>query len=121
MTAKEQFDIRTMRYFIPPNKYKTRITKQDEQAMANLSSRGTQPTRRTKGFQNLQWGKTYRDLQITQWSDDIKEGLITKAEIYAGLPKWLRNWAEMKLKDVPYDINYDTSKMLIRMYERGDY
>ena len=105
MTTKEQFDIRTMRYFIPKaNKYKTRITRQDETAMAALSSKGTKPTRITKGLQNLMWGKTYRDLQITQWSDDVKAGLITKYEIYSALPKWLRPWAESKLQNVPYDI-----------------
>lgn len=103
LSAKEQFDIRTMRYFIPRNKYKTRITKQAEAAMADLSSKGIQPQYRSKGFLNLLWGKTYRDLQITQWKDDVREGLITKYEIYSSLPKWLQPWAESKLKDVPYN------------------
>lgn len=106
MTAKEQFDIRTMRYFIPQaNKHKTRITKQDEEAMAALSSKGTKPAKLTDGLKNLMWGKTYRDLQITQWSEDVKAGIITKAEIYAGLPAWLQPWAEQKLRYVPYDID----------------
>lgn len=119
LTKKEQFDIRTMRYFIPINKYKTRITKQDELRMAALSSRGIQPDRRTKGFQNLSWGKTYRDLQITQWKDDIRDGFITKAEVYDSVPKWLRSWAEEKLANMPYDTEGKTSAMLVSMYHRG--
>ena len=104
MTNKELFDIETMRYFIPPNAQRTRITKLDMQAMVDLSSRGVMSTRKTKGFTNLVWGKTYRDLMITEWIQDIKDGIITKYEIYQSLPKHLRPWAESKFKNVPYDI-----------------
>lgn len=119
LSNKERFDQRTMRYFMPRSKYRTRITHNDTIKMANLSSRGQHPKRRTKGFLNLLWGKTYRDLQITQWKDDIRAGYFTKSEIYSGVPEWLQPWVESKLKDVPYDVDGTTSRMLVRMYHHG--
>jgi hypothetical protein len=116
LTKSEAFDIKTMRYFIPKNIKGWRIRSYDKFKMAQLSSRGIKPKRATKGFNLLKWGKTYRDLQITMWKQDIKAGLITKSEIYDGLPEWLRSWAQSKLKGVPYDVGYKTSNMLIGIY-----
>lgn len=116
LTNKELFDIKTMRYFIPKQQSPWRIRDYDKVKMAQLSSRGIEPKRRTKGFELLRWGKTYRDLSITMWKEDIQQGYITKNEIYEGLPSWLVKWAISKLKDVPYDINGDTSRMLTRIY-----
>jgi hypothetical protein len=119
LTNREKFDIKTMRYFLPKQSSPPRIRDYDKVKMANLSSKGIQPKRRTKGFDLLRWGKTYRDLQITYWKADIRDGIITKAEIYESLPEWLRDWAYTKLKEVPYDIKGETSTMLISMYQSG--
>ncbi len=116
LTNKERFDIRTMRYFIPSNKYKTRITKQDEVAMADLSSRGIQPVRQTKGLANLIAGKTYRDEQITAYKRDIMQGLFTKIEIIDSYPRDMQSWITNKLVDVPYDVDSETSRMVMAMY-----
>lgn len=106
-----------MRYFIPRrNRFAGRITHNDTIKMADLSSRGFQPLRRTPGFLNLLWGKTYRDLQITQWRDDVRCGFITKAEIYESVPEWLLLWVTSKLQDVPYDIEGKSTAMSISMY-----
>lgn len=122
LSAKESFDIRTMRYFIPKaNALKARISYNDKVKIANLSSRGIQPKRRTPGFVNLLWGKTYRDLQISSWKEDIGQGFITKAEICESLPVWLREWAESKLQYAPYDVEGKTSRMFVAMYRSGNY
>lgn len=106
-TKKELFDQRTMLYFYPNKSGGTpRVRDYDRAKMAALSSRGLQPNNRTPGFLRLLWGKTYRDLQITQWKEDVMAGLITKYEIYQSVPEWLRPWTESKLKDVPYDQPY---------------
>lgn len=118
MTNKEQFDIKTMRYFVPKSGGRTYITKADEQAMVNLSSRGTQPAKQTKGLTSLQWGKTYRDEQITSYRRDVRQGLFTKYEIISSFPIALQDWITDKLKDVPYDYDSTTSTMLTRMYHQ---
>lgn len=119
MTNKEKFDIKTMRYFTHPRKYHTRITKQDEQAMVNLSSRGIKPQRMTKGLNCLIWGKTYRDEQITAYKRDIALGYFTKWEIISSYPKDMRDWIKSKIASTPYDVNNDTSQMLVKMYQNG--
>lgn len=103
MTIKERFDIRTMRYFIPKSGGRTYITKTDEQAMAALSSRGTQPKQTTRGITSLIWGKTYRDEQITSYKRDVRLGLFTKHELISAMPIDMQDWLADKLKDVPYD------------------
>lgn len=119
LTSGEQFDIETMRYFIPRNKLKTRITRQDEVRIADLSSKGIQPDRRTPGFLNLLWGKTYRDEQITTYKRDILLGYITKYEIISSFSKRLQPWIESKIKDVPYDVDGDISDMFVGMHREG--
>lgn len=118
LTTGEQFDIETMRYFIPRNKLRTRITKQDIVCMADLSSKGIQPSHRTPGFINLLWGKTYRDEQITSYRNDIQLGYITKYEIISSFPKHLQPWIESKIKDVPYDVDGHTSRIFVDMYRK---
>lgn len=103
-----------MEYFIPTN-VKCRIYPNDKVKMANLSSRGIQPQRITKGFTLLKWGKTYRDEQITSFKNDIMAGYITKISILDELPKKFRQWMWNKIKDTPYDVEYKTSNMLIDM------
>lgn len=119
LTNKEKFDQRTMLYFLPKGRFPGRVQHNDRVKMADLSSRGIQPKNITNGFQNLLWGKTYRDEQITSWKRDISLGYFTKIEIYESVPTWLRLWAESKLKDVPYDVDGETSRMLVRMYHNG--
>lgn len=120
LTNKEKFDQRTMLYFYP-NKSggMPRIRDYDKEKMAALSSKGVQPKRRTLGFQRLLWAKTYRDLQITEWKRDVGLGYMTKAVIYESVPAWMRDWAESKLKDAPYDVEGVTTSMLVRMYHHG--
>jgi len=120
LTARERFDVRTMQYFYPRRSgFKARVRSNDKAKMADLSSYGIRPKRRTPGFQKLAWGKTYRDLQVTQWSNDIRDGLITKAEIYDSLPDWLLPWIEPKLQYVPYDVDGLSTKMWITLYHQG--
>lgn len=117
LTKKEAFDQRTMRYFFPrSNRLKASITHNDTIKMADISSRGIKPKVVTRGLKRLQWGKTYRDLQITQWRDDIMDGFITKYEIYQSVPEWMRLWIEEKLRYVPYDIEGKTSAMFVSVY-----
>lgn len=117
LTKREHFDQRTMRYFIPRNRYSGRIRHNDTIKMADLSSRGIQPKRRTPGFLNLLWGKTYRDLQITQWRNGVQDGITTKYEIYASVPEWLRPWVETKLYGAlpPMDESY---RDMVRAFTR---
>lgn len=109
LTNKELFDIRTMRYFIPRFAPKGwRITQKDKVAMADLSSKGIQPkgiglTDPFTGVRALVTGKTYRDLMVTEWSDSVRKGYMTKWELINSVPEWLQPWLEEKLKDVPYD------------------
>lgn len=119
LTSKEKFDQRTMLYFYPKSGGMPRIRDYDKAKMAALSSRGEHPRRRTPGFIRLLWGKTYRDLQITQWRDDVRGGLMTKIEICESLPEWLQPWAHAKLIDVPYDENQASRRMLVRMSHNG--
>lgn len=120
MTNKEKFDQRTMLYFYP-NKTggMPRVRDYDRQKMADLSSRGIQPKNQTPGFQRLLWGKTYRDLQITEWKRDIGKGYITKSEVYESVPDWLRDWTISKLQDVPYDTEGKTAAWLIDMHHNN--
>jgi hypothetical protein len=120
LTNKEKFDQRTMLYFYP-NKTggMPRVRDYDRQKMAALSSKGIQPKNRTPGFLRLLWGKTYRDLQVTEWRDAVRQGYITKSEVYDSVPEWLLDWAVIKLKDVPYDEKGETTNMIIRMYHNG--
>lgn len=120
LTSKERFDQRTMLYFYP-NKTggMPRVRDYDKAKMAALSSKGIHPKNKTPGFLRLLYGKTYRDLQITQWKVAITEGIITKAEIYESVPDWLRDWTVNKLKDVPYDVKGENKRMFIRMYNNG--
>lgn len=122
LTAKERFDQQTALYFYPRRSgFKARVRHNDRIKMADLSSRGVQPKRRTPGFVKLLWAKSYRDLQITEWSDDIRAGLITKAEIYDSVPEWLLEWIEDKLIEVPYDIDGNSTRMWTQMYRSGNY
>ena len=107
LSKKERLDIATMAYFIP-SKAKARIYMHDKVKMADLSSRGIKPARATKGFKLLQWGKTYRDEQITSYRRDIALGYFTKAELMESMPPRFREWLWEKIKDVPYDsANYE--------------
>lgn len=103
ITKKMELDVETMAYFYPKSAPRRYIKKSDREAMAIYSATGKKPAVTTKGFEQLMWGKTYRDMQITAWSEDIRQGYITKWEIYSSLPKSLRAWAEKKLVNVPYD------------------
>lgn len=120
LSAKERLDIATMVYFIPTSA-KRRIYPNDKIKMADFSSRGIKPRRVTPGFTLLQWGKTYRDEQITSYKRDIQLGFFTKNEIIQGMPPRFRDWIENKIKDTPYDVNGDTSRMLIKMYKTGSF
>ena len=121
LSKKELFDITTMMYFIPLHgAHRPRITLNDKRKMANLSSHGEKPDYATKGFKALQWGKTYRDEQITAYRRDIPLGYITKHEIISSYPKNMQKWIQEKLRDIPYDINQSTSKMLTRTYSNGN-
>lgn len=105
LTKKELFDQRTMSYFYPKTAPKVRIRHYDRIKMADLSSKGIKPRRETPGYKKLLWGKTYRDMQITEWKRDIMAGYITKGEIYESVWPSLRAWCESKLKYVPYDVD----------------
>lgn len=115
LTSKERFDQRTMLYFFPKSGGMVRVRYNDRVKMSLLSSRGIKPKNRTKGFLKLLWGKTYRDEQITQWKNGIRDGYITKFEVYDSVPDWLQDWVKSKLQDVPYDINYQTSDMFVKI------
>jgi hypothetical protein len=110
LSKNEQFDVATMIYFIP-NNVKSRIYPNDKIKMADLSSKGIKPNRITKGFTLLQWGKTYRDEQITSYRRDISLGLFTKIELLDSMPPKLKNWLWSKIKDVPYDVDGSTVRM----------
>lgn len=120
LTNKEQFDIATMVYFIPSDA-KTRIYPNDKKKMVDLSSRGIRPQRETKGFKELRIGKTYRDLQITSYCDDVRAGYFTKSELIEGMPPRFREWITKKLKGVPYDEDGYSTAMWVSMYKRGEY
>ena len=116
LTNKEKLDVATMAYFIPNTSGKYHIYPNDIKKMANLSSNGAKPSRETRGFYLLKWGKTYRDEAITGWKSMIEDGLITKGELLDDMPPRFREWLWVKIKDVPYDINGDTSRMFVKMY-----
>jgi len=115
LSKKEKLDIETMQYFLPT---KGRIYPNDKKKMADLSSQGITPKNQTSGFVLLKWGKTYRDLQITEYKRDISLGLITKGEILDSMPENLRDWLWKKIQHVPYDTDGTTTKMLVHEYYR---
>ncbi len=57
---------------------------------------------------------------ITQWKDDINQGLITKGEIYESLPDCLQGWIEGKLKNVIYDENGEATSMFMKRHRQSD-
>jgi hypothetical protein len=116
-----------MRYFIPSHVKGWSIKPEDKAIIANWSSRGIKhkeidrppnPTQTLTGVQALISGKTYRDLQITEWKDAVSRGYLTKSEIYESLPEWIRKWAESKLKNTPYDIHQNATKYFIAQHRR---
>lgn len=119
LSNKMRLDVETMRYFYPGKSGgRSHITKQDIHDMAVYSATGKKPGTESKGFKQLVWGKTYRDLQITQWREDIRDGFITKWEVQASVPVRLREWVIKKIADVPYDTNGETSKMILSLYRK---
>jgi len=130
LTNKEKLDVSTMAYFIPKT-ITYRIYPNDKKKMADLSSRGVWPKGKkgnvmlmktegsnTLGFKLLQTGKTYRDMQITAYKEDISNGYFTKIELLDAMPERLRGWLWSKIEDVPYDVDGDTSKFMVTLYEQ---
>ena len=107
MTNKELFDLKTMLYFMPDNRYQTKITEADKQAMVDYSSRGVKPER-TLGLLNIMAGKTYRELQIATWIEDIKNGITTLEEVLSEEPEWIKGYL---LKSLGGGLYNDTPKI----------
>lgn len=119
LSSREKIDIASMVYFIPRrNVDKFRIYPNDKKKMADLSSKGIHPKRETDGFRLLKIGQTYRDLHITDYRLDITRGIVTKNELLDWMPPVLKNWMWRKIKDVPYDLDNEATRMWIGMHER---
>lgn len=92
MTTKERNDIEVMEWFIPEQVKHWAVTDHDRLAMVNLSSRGIQPKYRTKGLLALMAGKTFREVHVEMYRDDIKAGYISKEDLLSSTPLAVRAW-----------------------------
>lgn len=115
LSNKQKLDIATMQYFIPTAS-KCRVSPNDKKKMANLSSQGIEPVVRTPGFKALTIGRMYRDWHVTSYRDDVRKGLITKAELTQSMPAKLQPWLTSKLAQVPYDESGETTSMFLAIH-----
>jgi hypothetical protein len=101
LSKKQQAELDVIKYFIPERITFSPITDKDIQDFFGWSDRGIKYTLKPNtmdGLAALHYGKQYRDLHITQWSEGIEDGIISKYEILSDLPSNIRPQIEKALQ-----------------------
>lgn len=103
LSAKQQNELRIVKYFIPSTIKYSAITDDDTQRFFDWSDRGIdkekvkqEALKTTSGLSALYWGKQRRDLQLASWSEDW--GNTLSAWDFEDEPEFIAMWVADKLK-----------------------
>lgn len=109
LTAKQQLDLDTIRYYIPEHYEHSPITDEDIKRYFDWSDKGKggddikrEALQTNSGIAALYWGKNRRDLQVTSYIEDWGT-YITSTDLASEEPEYICRWlAKVMNKPVIY-------------------
>jgi len=87
MTAKQQKDLETIRYFIPSQLCNVPITEEDERMFLEHSERGLYSDVSTPGLEALRQGKIWRGRHAEIYEEGVLEGSMPYTVIFEDAPR----------------------------------
>jgi len=87
LTKKQLNDLETIKFFIPSQLKKIKISNSDIVAFFDFSERGISPKKETEGFNLLKQGKNWRGIHMEMYEEGVLDGSMPYCVILEDMPR----------------------------------